>query len=139
MKRFATFLFINCLRVRFYRRSSSMHRSFATTTSTGNQSSLINPPGRRHPATFHDARVEHRSRSPAFTPHADMHTHDAIVQRRAVKQYDPEHVMPDADANKLIELATLSPTAFNIQHWRIVNVTDRDLRQKIRAVAWDQA
>ena len=68
-----------------------------------------------------------------------MHTHDAIVQRRAVKQYDPEHVMPDADANKLVELAMLSPTAFNIQHWRIVNVTDRDLRQKIRAVAWDQA
>ena len=32
----------------------------------------------------------------------------------------------------------LSPTAFNIQNWRIVNVKDPALRQKIREVAWNQ-
>lgn len=68
-----------------------------------------------------------------------MDAHDAIIQRRAVKKYDPDFEMPAADAEKLIELAVLSPTAFNIQHWRIVNVTDGELRKEIRAVAWDQA
>ncbi len=33
----------------------------------------------------------------------------------------------------------LSPTAFNIQHWRFVVVNDPELRQQIRPLAWDQA
>jgi nitroreductase len=32
-----------------------------------------------------------------------------------------------------------SPTAFNIQNWRFINVTESELRQQIRAAAWDQA
>jgi nitroreductase len=32
----------------------------------------------------------------------------------------------------------LSPTAFNIQNWRFVVVTDPALRKDIRAVSWDQ-
>jgi nitroreductase len=32
----------------------------------------------------------------------------------------------------------LSPTAFNIQHWRILWVKDPELRKRIREVAWDQ-
>jgi nitroreductase len=68
-----------------------------------------------------------------------METKDAIKSRRSVKQYDPEHKMTDADLNKLLSLTTLSPTAFNIQHWRFVVVKDPELRKKIRTVAWDQA
>lgn len=47
--------------------------------------------------------------------------------------------MADAEKQKLLELAVLSPTAFNIQHWRFVVVSDPDLRRQIRAAAWDQA
>jgi nitroreductase len=36
-------------------------------------------------------------------------------------------------------LAMLSPTAFNIQNWRFVLVTDPTLRHQIRAVSWNQA
>lgn len=68
-----------------------------------------------------------------------MNTLDAIIARRAVKQYDPKHTMPDADLTKLMELAAHSPTSFNIQNWRFVVVQDPALRQKIRAAAWDQA
>jgi nitroreductase len=35
--------------------------------------------------------------------------------------------------------ALLSPTAFNIQNWRFVRVTDPAQRKAIRAAAWDQA
>ena len=68
-----------------------------------------------------------------------MHTFEAIEARRAVKHYDPDHVMPEEDEKKLLSLAMLSPTAFNIQNWRFVVVKDKALRQEIRKVAWDQA
>jgi nitroreductase len=40
---------------------------------------------------------------------------------------------------QLMEHAILAPTAFNIQNWRFVRVTDPEQRKAIRAVAWDQA
>ena len=61
-----------------------------------------------------------------------MDTLDAIRQRRAVKHYDPNHEMSDEQIKELISLAMLSPTAFNIQHWRFVILRDPELRQKIR-------
>ncbi len=63
----------------------------------------------------------------------------AIESRRAVKQYDPNHRMSEADEQRLLSLALLAPTAFNIQNWRFVVVKDPILRQLIRAEAWDQA
>ncbi|MAX25414.1 MAG: nitroreductase family protein [Phycisphaeraceae bacterium] len=68
-----------------------------------------------------------------------MNTLDAIAQRRSVKHYDPNHEMSDEQIKELISLAMLSPTAFNIQHWRFVVVKDQAQRQSIRAAAWDQA
>lgn len=67
-----------------------------------------------------------------------MDTKQAIEKRRAVKQYDATHSMTSEEVNKLLSLAILSPTAFNIQNWRFVVVTDAELRKQIRAVAWDQ-
>lgn len=68
-----------------------------------------------------------------------MNTIDAIKERRAVKNYDPSHVMSDEEINSLIDLAMLSPTAFNIQHWRFVVVKNPELRAKIKGHAWGQA
>jgi nitroreductase len=68
-----------------------------------------------------------------------LDTLEAIATRRAVKHYDPNHRMSDEQINRLISLAMLAPTAFNIQNWRFVVVKDPTLRKKIRAVAWDQA
>jgi len=68
-----------------------------------------------------------------------MRVSEAIETRRAIKQFDPEHHLPEADQDRLIELAMQSPTAFNLQHWRFVVVRDTARRQAIREVAWDQA
>ncbi len=68
-----------------------------------------------------------------------MNVSTAIEQRRAVKAYDPGHAMTDAEVNRLMSLAMLAPTAFNIQNWRFVLVRDPELRNQVRAVAWDQA
>lgn len=68
-----------------------------------------------------------------------MNTLEAITARRAIKHYDPAHVMTDAEIHQLLEAAMQAPTAFNIQHWRFVTVIDPEVRKQIRAVAWDQA
>jgi nitroreductase len=66
-------------------------------------------------------------------------TFDAIYGRRAVKHFDPDHKISDADVEKLLDAALQSPTSFNIQHWRFVVVRDAELRKEIRAVGNDQA
>jgi len=68
-----------------------------------------------------------------------MQLSEAIKNRRAVKKYDTEYEVSDEDFSALIEQSLQAPSSFNIQHWRFVDVTDKDARAKIRAAAWDQA
>ncbi len=68
-----------------------------------------------------------------------MDTSEAIRTRRAVKHYDPDFVIPDKDEKELMDLVRQSPTSFNLQNWRFVNVKDKELRAQLRAIAWDQA
>lgn len=64
---------------------------------------------------------------------------DAIFQRRSVKHYDPTHRLSPQELEQLFTLAQQAPSSFNIQHWRLVHVTDDAQRQALRAAAWDQA
>ncbi len=68
-----------------------------------------------------------------------MDTFDAVRERRSVKHYDPNHKLSDEDIEKLMSLAVLSPTSFNIQNWRFVIVKDPEIRKKVRSASWDQA
>ncbi len=68
-----------------------------------------------------------------------METLTAIRERRSVKHYDPDHRMGEDEIRRLLELALLSPTSFNMQNWRFVVVTDKAKREALRAAAWDQA
>lgn len=49
-----------------------------------------------------------------------MDVQTAIKKRRATKQFDQNHKMSEQEINELMSLTLLSPTAFNIQHWRFV-------------------
>ncbi len=68
-----------------------------------------------------------------------MPVHQAIHARRSIKHYDAHHKMTQTEIDQLMSLAMLSPTAFNIQNWRFIVVTDPVLRQQIRTVSWNQA
>ncbi len=68
-----------------------------------------------------------------------MQTLEAIRERRAVKHYDPNHKMSEAEIQQLTAFALLSPTSFNIQNWRFVVVDDPTIKSKLRVAAWDQA
>jgi nitroreductase len=67
-----------------------------------------------------------------------MNVTETIEARRSVKHYDPDHVMPEADLAELIRLTKLAPSSFNMQNYRILVVRDSEIRQQIRAAAWDQ-
>ena len=68
-----------------------------------------------------------------------MNIKEAIASRRSVKHFDPEHIMSEAEIEELMSHVILSPTAFNIQHWRFVRVVDTEKRQQIKAASWQQA
>lgn len=68
-----------------------------------------------------------------------MNVIDALRKRRAVKRFDPAFQLSENDKKQLLqEVLANAPSAFNLQHWRPVIVEDAELRQKIRAIAWDQ-
>ena len=67
-----------------------------------------------------------------------MDVKQAIINRRSVKKFDPEHTITEAELTELMAHAILSPTAFNIQHWRFVRVQDPAVRQQIQDVSWGQ-
>jgi len=68
-----------------------------------------------------------------------MHIEEAITTRRAVKGYDPAFVLSAEEKNDLLRLALLAPSAFNLQHVRLVEVSDPALRAQIREAGWGQA
>ncbi|WP_282760872.1 nitroreductase family protein [Komagataeibacter saccharivorans] len=68
-----------------------------------------------------------------------MDTLEAIRTRRAIRTYDPDHTISDAELRIMLSAARMAPSAFNIQHCRFVVVRDPALRRELRAVAWDQA
>jgi nitroreductase len=68
-----------------------------------------------------------------------MNVAEAIELRRSVKEYDPSHRLTEAEEKRLLSLAMLAPTAWNIQNWRFVLVREPELRKQIRQVAFDQA
>ena len=67
-----------------------------------------------------------------------MHIQDAIQQRRSIKHFDPDHKMTADEVTTLMSHAILSPTAFNIQHWRFINIIDPVKRQQIETASWGQ-
>ena len=61
-----------------------------------------------------------------------MNTIDVVYKRRAVKHFDPGHMMAEEEERKLVEATIEAPTSFNIQHWRFVILRDPELRARIR-------
>jgi len=68
-----------------------------------------------------------------------MNTIEAIQKRRSIRHYDPTFKISDEKIKELIELAILSPTSYNIQHWKFVVVNDSKLRNEIKDSAYGQA
>ena len=64
-----------------------------------------------------------------------MHLTNVIAERRSVKQYDPDHRITDEELKTLFAQVVLSPSSFNLQHWRFVVVRDAEAKEAAKSFA----
>ncbi len=67
-----------------------------------------------------------------------MDTFEAIESRRSVKSFDISHKMSTDEITKILDLAVLSPTSYNIQNWRFVIVTDQKIKDRLSELSHGQ-
>lgn len=67
-----------------------------------------------------------------------MKVSDAIRNRRSINLFDPAYKISDAQVHELIEAANLTPSAFNIQHWRFVWLRDPAVLKQAGEATWFQ-
>ena len=62
---------------------------------------------------------------------------DALNWRYAVKQFS-EDIIPDAVIADLISATSLTPSCYGLQPYKIIQVNDRSVREKLLAHSWGQ-
>jgi len=68
-----------------------------------------------------------------------MNLIDILNWRYATKKMDPTRAVPPDKVDLVIEAARLAPTSSGLQPFEIVAVTNREVRERIREIAWGQA
>jgi len=77
------------------------------------------------------------SRSTAAT--ADGELIDRLNWRYAAKKMNPALSVPQDKVDRILEAARLAPTSSGLQPFEVVVVTNPEVRQRIQAIAWNQA
>ncbi|MFX3623840.1 MAG: nitroreductase family protein [Ectobacillus sp.] len=62
---------------------------------------------------------------------------EAIKSRHSIRQYTGEPI-PQEDLDHILELVRLSPSAWNLQPWRLHVVTDAKLKEQLQEAAYGQ-
>lgn len=62
----------------------------------------------------------------------------ALESRSATNFFDSTKTVSVEQIEELVRLATLAPTAFNLQNWHFVAVQSPDAKQKLHAAAYNQ-
>ena len=63
---------------------------------------------------------------------------DDLKWRYATKKYDPTKKVAQADVDKIIEAARLAPTSSGLQQFRLIVISNQELKDKIVPIAKDQ-
>ncbi|WP_340026576.1 nitroreductase family protein [Paenibacillus sp. FSL K6-1096] len=67
-----------------------------------------------------------------------MSVQDIILHRKSVRHYDPNYAIERKEILDAIELAAKSPNGNNIQSTRYLIIEDKELRAKIKPIAYHQ-
>ncbi|MFN8473660.1 MAG: nitroreductase family protein [Anaerolineae bacterium] len=62
---------------------------------------------------------------------------ETIETRRSIRKFVQEPMDQD-DLHTILRLTSLAPSSANVQPWRFVIIQDKELQEKLRAVAFDQ-
>ncbi|MDN3705901.1 NAD(P)H-dependent oxidoreductase [Myroides ceti] len=63
---------------------------------------------------------------------------DNLRWRYATKKYDPAKKVQEEDVDKIIEAARLAPTSSGLQQFRVLVISNQELKEKIVPIAFDQ-
>ncbi len=63
---------------------------------------------------------------------------DAVKERRSINFFETGKEIPDSTLKKLLEIANLSPSSFNLQPWELIVVKDIEKKKILRKCAFDQ-
>lgn len=61
-----------------------------------------------------------------------------IKQRISANKFDTTRSLSEEEIKDLVAYATEAPSAYNIQNWRFVAVTNRDDKEKLKEVSYNQ-
>lgn len=64
---------------------------------------------------------------------------DKLNWRYATKKMDPTKTVPEDKLNQILDAIRLAPTSSGTQPFEVLVITNDEIRQQIRPVAWDQA
>jgi len=67
-----------------------------------------------------------------------MDTLEAIKQRISTNKFDTTRTLSESEIKELVAYAVESPSAYNIQNWRFIAVTDHEAKERLKAVSYNQ-
>lgn len=59
--------------------------------------------------------------------------------RYATKKMDPSKAVPQDKLDRILEAIRLTPTSSGLQQFEVLVVTNKEIREKIKAIAWGQS
>jgi nitroreductase len=63
---------------------------------------------------------------------------EVMRARHSVRYYEEGVTIPEAELNEILELASTAPSAWNLQHWRFLVITDQANKERLTPVAYGQ-
>ncbi|WP_035237845.1 nitroreductase family protein [Desulfobacter vibrioformis] len=67
-----------------------------------------------------------------------MNFEQITENRRSINFFDPEKEVPREKIKKMVELASHTPSSFNLQPWNLMVLQNREQKEQLKALAWDQ-
>lgn len=64
---------------------------------------------------------------------------EALNWRYATKKFDPERTLSDQELGNLLEAVRLSPSSYGLQPYKILVISDPELRRQLLPVSWNQS
>ena len=58
---------------------------------------------------------------------------NVLEHRTAAQYFDSASSISNAEIKELVEEASQAPSSFNIQHWRFIAVTDKEIRERLKS------
>lgn len=67
-----------------------------------------------------------------------MNFQEITQKRRAINFFDTDRDVSEANLRKIVELASITPSSFNLQPWSLMVLKRSEEKEKLKALAWDQ-